>query len=432
MGLFLRFFSNIYDNKKSLLISIFLVSILFSLFFLLFFKNIGPSQQLVPGTDYLNFYEPVANSILQGKGIPVKEFLGIKYPPGYPLFLVIIFKFSQLTAINKMALIIIFNVIITALGCCFLFLLTDSIFGKRIALISSILWLSYPFNLWLIKNPNTEVPFILLFYFALWIYLLALKSRSVKLALLSGVLLGLAALIRPIIIFLPPFLAVLIFFLLKDLSFNKRFIISSILLIGYLLAISPWLAYVYKNTGNLIMLSASGSSSTISSSLTFLVDKSKVVYEDKAWEKFSPPKDIVDLIERSRIAKMDTFGGVAHFFLQELRSHPVTFFKLLAIKMARSWYATSEMWLEKQILLLQSPYLISGLVGLILFFKKLKDKMAYLFFLLTVIFYFWALATATFSILRYMIPAMGLLIVFSAITVSAVLDKLNKHVFFSR
>jgi len=432
MGLFLSFFSNIYNNKKSLLISIFLVSLLFSSLFLIFFKNIGPSQQLVPGTDYLNFYEPVANNILQGKGIPVKEDLGTRYPPGYPIFLAIIFKLSQLIGINKMALIIIFNAIITAIGCCFLFLLADSIFGKSIALISSILWLSYPFNLWLIKNPNTEVPFILFFYFALWIYVLAFKGRSFKLFLLSGILLGFAALIRPIIIFLPFFLTLLILFLIKDFPLNKKIILSSILLIGYFLAISSWLTYVYVNTGNLILLSGAGSGSTIAGGLTFLVDKAKIVYGDKTWEKFLLPKDVVDLIERSRIAKMNSFGGAAHFFLQELRNYPLTFFKLLAIKMARSWYATSEMWLEKEILLLQLPYLLSGLAGLIIFFKKLKDKMAYLFFLLTVIFYFWALSTATFSILRYIIPAMGIMMIFSAITASAVLSKLNKHVFFSR
>jgi len=423
MKLILAFFSRIYNNKRKLLIFIFIISLLFSLIFLFFFKNIGPSEHSVPGTDYLYFYEPVANDILQGKGIRVQELFAIRYPPGYPIILASVFWLSQLTGIDRLEMVVLFNIIITAIACCVLFLLIELIFNKKIALISAFLWATYPFNLWFIKNPNTEVPFILLFYSALLVYVLALRKISFKLLLLSGVFLGFASLVRPITLFLSIPLLVLIFFMTKLIPFRKKIILSIVFLIGYIVVISPWLIYVYLNTGRLLPLS-NGGFSNIPAGLTFLVDKSKI----NNWkeEKMELPNDIVALIERSRAANENDLGKITYFFWQEAKRNPITLLKLIGIKIGRAWYATSEMWWEKQILIIQLIYLVPAIAGIMIWFKKNKEKILYLFFLLVIVFYFWTATVLALSILRYMIPVMGLIMIFSAITIDVIISRLSK------
>lgn len=405
------FLNNIYNNKKLLLVFIFFVSLFVSVLFLILFGRVGPAQHEVPGTDYLSFYEPVANNILQGKGITLEGELGLRYPPGYPIILAIIFGLSHLLGLSELGLIVVFNIIVAAGTTCFLFLLAESIFNKKIALIASLLWLSYPFNLWFIKNPNTEPPFMLLFFLALWVYLMGIRKRSFGLFLISGISIGLMSLIRPISIFLPIPLAILTFFLIKKLSLFQKTSLSFILIIAFLAAVSPWMIYVYLNTGKIIPLSTGGAPS-IAAGLTMMVEN---VREDSL---IILPNDVVSLIDRSRAINRDNVLSAFVFFSREMVGHPIAFLKLMAIKAARAWYATSEMWWEKKILLVQLLYLIPAIAGIATSFKKFKEKTAYLVFLLIIIFYFWLATIAALSILRYMVPVMGIIIIFSAVTLN--------------
>ncbi|MFH1894704.1 MAG: glycosyltransferase family 39 protein [Patescibacteria group bacterium] len=424
---FKRLIYNAYNDERLLLVLIFFISIFISLIFLFFFGNVGPREHRIPGPDYLNYYEPIADSIIQGKGIPIREEFAIRYPPGYPIFLSLIFGLSKLLEINRLELVVIFNVIATAFACSILFFLVKSILNKKIALVSVFLWATYPFNLWFIKNPNTEVPFIPLFFAALFAYIMAFKKNSFRLFLLCGIFMGLASLIRPITVFLPVFLLVLLFYIIKFISCRKKFLLAVALLIGYAAIILPWLIYVYLNVGKIIPLSTGGSSN-IPAGLTFMVDKNKMNNGIGEEGKMVLPSDITDLIKRVRVINKDSSGEIIYFFQQEIENHPITFLKLVAIKMARAWYATSEMWWEKQILLIQLAYLIPAIAGAMIWFKKIKEKKSHLLLLLTVVFYFWAMTTISLSIMRYMVPIMGLIMVFAAITIFYLLEKI-KNIF---
>lgn len=414
----LLFLNNIYNNKRLLLAFIFLVSLLVSLIFLTLLGNIGPPQHLIPGTDYLNFYQPVANNILQGEGITLKGELGLRYPPGYPIILSMIFAISSLLGISKLGLIVIFNIIMVALATCFLFLIAESIFNKKIAVIASALWLSYPFNLWFIKNPNTEVPFILLLYAGIWLYLLALKKKHFGFIFLSGAILGLAALVRPMGLLLPLLFILLIFFLLKENPKKLCLWLALALLMGNLMAILPWEVYVFSITGKVVPLSTGGPPSAVDG-LAFALKLGA------GGDQVTVSSDVLALMERARSESLTTGAKVFQFCTEELINRPATFFKLIGLKLVRSWYATSQMWWEGKILIVQLVYLIPGLIGIIYGFRKYKDKIYNIIFLLGIILYFWLMTILVLSILRYMVPAMGLIIIFSAITVSIFIDKIK-------
>jgi len=422
MRLILNFFKNIYNHTGYLIIFIFFISIFCSLIFLFFFKNVGPLEHGVPGGDYFSWYEPIANNILQGKGITLD---GRVYPhlsPGFPIFLSGIFVLSHFTGIEKLDLIVVFNVILVALACCFLFFIAKEVFNKKIALISSFLWMSYPFNLWFIKNPNTEVPFIPLLYAGILFYILALKRKDLKSAFLAGITLGLASLVRPIGIFLPFFLSsLLIILLFLKVEFKKKTVfLAIILLTGSLLAISPWVIYSYSKTGGFISFSTMAPEG-VAYGTTVLV----APMEDES-DRAVLPEDVRNLIERLKTENPQNLSGLSQFIAKELINEPTALLKLIGLKLARSWYATSQQWWEGKILAVQIFYLFSGLLGLLYVIKAGQEKKRDIIFLLSVIFYFWTMAFLNVSIMRYMVPVMGIVIIFSAITVNIVIDGLVK------
>lgn len=377
-------------------------------------------QHSVPGSDYLNAYKPVTESILHGKGFTINGEICTIVPPGYPLILSIIFLLSHLIGIEELKLIVLFNVPITAASSALLFLIAESIFKKRIALISSLLWMTYPFNLWLIKNPNTEVPGILLLYLGTWMFILAVRKKHAGIFFLAGVIFGLASLIRPINLFLPLVLSFITFFLLKEIP-RKTILLSVIIfLIGTLMTILPWEIYVFSKTGKIIILFSIGSAGTIASGFdhTYIT----VVGGSRA----IVPNDVLLLMERIQGAGLNTLSKTFIFFIREPLNNPVAFLKLIGLKMARSFYATSQMWWEKETMMVQTPYLLTGFFGIGYAIKKHKEKIKNIILLLSIVLYFWTMTTLTISILRYMISAMGLLMIFSASTVSVILNKLKK------
>jgi len=422
MQLLFDLFNRIYNGRKSLLIFIFFASILASFIFLSLFKNIGPVQHGIPGDDYLKEYEPVANNILQGRGPTLRGVLPSHFPPGYPIILSGIFVLSQFTGIEKLDLIVVFNIILMAISVCLFFLIVKEFFNKRIALISSFLWVSYPFNLWFVKNPHTEVPFIFLFFLGIYFYILTLKRRNLKLAFWGGFFLGLASFVRLIGLFLPLFLALLAIFLLRSNDLKRKVLVPAILLIGSFVVVLPWAAYSISETGIFTPFSATRSEGIgIVFGITVLI----APMEDET-DRAVLPEDVINLIERLKTENPENLSGLFQFFGQELINRPTPILKLIWLKLARVWYATSQQWWETRILLVQLFYLIPGFLGLIYIIRNYKDKTRDIIFLLSVIFYFWAMAFFNVSILRYMVPVMGIVIIFSAITVNIVIDGLVK------
>jgi 4-amino-4-deoxy-L-arabinose transferase-like glycosyltransferase len=421
MKTILIFFNKVYNNKKLLFSFIFLASIFFSLIFLSFFKNIGPSEHGLPGTDYLTIYEPMAENILQGKGFTVEGRVRPEISSGFPIYLAGIFSLAQFLGIEKINVIIFFNVILTAFSSCLLFLIAKAVFNKRIALISSFLWMTYPFNLWFLKQPHTEVPFIFLLYTGILFYILTLERKKTEYAFFAGATLSLTYLIRPIAIFLPFFLAglLIIIFFLKAGSKKRAIFLAAVLLLGSLLVVFPWILYSIFQTGNFIVFSDQASLG-ISVGIYWLLGTT---------ENFSLPSDLYQLIERVEAENLDSINKVFTFFSRETKDNPLLVMRLIGLKLIRSWYATSSAWHEKETLTIQLIYLFPSIFGLIYLIKTNKEKILSIIPFLVIIFYFWAMTFFALSIMRYMVPAMGLVMIFLAVFINFLIEKLVKKRF---
>lgn len=391
----------LFNNKKILLGLVFSASLFFSIVFLVFFSKIGPAQHAAPATDYRNTYEPMAENFLAGRGLILKGAAGVD-APGYPIILASIFTAAKIFNLNRLELITIINVLMAALAACFLYLIAQIFFSQRVGLISAFLWMTYPFNLWFLKNPNTEVPFILLFLLGLWLFLKGLKKNDLRLIFLSGLILSLASLIRAIGFLIPFILAILLIFLLKEKLLRTRVLLAGLMVSGAILTILPWEIYI----GRFIPISTSGPASVLDG-LTY------ALVPGTAGDEAGVPADVLQLMMRIKDANLKSGVAIFNFSFRELSNQPLPFLKLIGLKVVRSWYATSQKWWEGKILLGQLFYLLSAVAGIWLAFRKSFRRE--IIFLLVIILYTWLMTIMVLSIMRYMIPVMALVTIFSAL-----------------
>lgn len=221
-----------------------------------------------------------------------------------------------------------------------------------------------------------------------------------------------------IIIFIPFILAILLYFFFIKQSKAKALISAIILILGYALATLPWIGYTYYKTKEIVPL-ARGGVSQIAGGLTYFSSVGQ------GGNRVSVPPDVMQLLLRHEDMKKNTLDYTAKdilFFLeQEVINHPITLLKFMLIKAGRAWYATSQKWWEGRILLLQTLYLIPACLGIYISFRK-KDVLApyiardhnFIIMLLIIIGYFWAITVIVVSILRYMVPVMGFVLMFTA------------------
>jgi hypothetical protein len=281
--------------------------------------------------------------------------------------------------------------------------------GNMGGLISSFIWITYPLNLWLTKQPNSEVPFMVFLYgaFALFFYGFFHRSSSWFIYFFSGILIGYAMLIRPIAIGLGLLMGIIICFAFKDMKIYFRFVIIIILLLGNLTVVFPWEAYVYSKTGKIIPLSAGGLSA-LSDGLTFAVNtkgyRQEIIVPNEVRRLMS---DIQAHRERSSSAKQ-----IFLFFVRALKKRPMVILTLFFIKAARSWYGTGSLRYEELSLAIQVVYLIFILWGMWLTWTRGASLRELVISIWLIVSYFCLLTTLALSIARYMVPAIGLLFVF--------------------
>ncbi|MBF0405801.1 MAG: glycosyltransferase family 39 protein [Candidatus Riflebacteria bacterium] len=179
--------------------------------------------------EYITLAETIAKSGFD-------ENFGTGRTPFYPLFLFICFKFT-----NSLFFPIIIQHL-TGMFSIILCYLSGLFFSERIAL-AALFWSAFSFNSIILSNYIlTDALYYLTFcmIFMLTIRYSAQDSRLSD-AALSGILIGVSILNRPVSIYLP-ICFVFFFFARHRKNFRKAFFHSSIFLLSVILLVLPWLA----------------------------------------------------------------------------------------------------------------------------------------------------------------------------------------------
>lgn len=398
------------QRELGLIVAVFLLAMLVSAAFWAILPSEYRENQ---SSDYSNAYEPVARAIAAGRGIVTPEGeLATRYPPGFSLALAGVFRLGDALGVSDETMLLAFRLLCAGLSAVLVYALARLVWSPRLALLPALAWLSYPFFLWLTKQPNSEVPFVPVLYGALYLFWLAVARRATgprawALYLLAGGLVGAAMLIRPAALGLSIVLAAVLFLCAgREVNRRARLGYGGLVLIGSLLVVLPWEAAVYARTGEIIPLS-SGGAMTIHDGLTFLAVPKEYRRE------VAIPEDVAALgwAIHERRRETDTTGGVLRVVAEEAQRAPAAFGKLLLIKVARSWYGIDSRILEIPTMALQVVYL-----ALIVWGGLFARRQGGLLWRMTagnwlIVLYFWGMTLLVVPLLRYMVPVMGLLLI---------------------
>lgn len=398
------------QRELGLIVAVFVLAILVSAAFWAILPSEYRENQ---SSDYSNAYEPVARAIAAGRGIVTPEGeLATRYPPGFSLVLAGVFRLGDALGVSDETMLLAFRLLCAGLSAVLVYALARLVWSPGLALLPALAWLSYPFFLWLTKQPNSEVPFVPVLYGALYLFWLAVARRATgprawALYLLAGGLVGAAMLIRPAALGLSVVLAAVLFLCAgREVSRRARLRYGGLVLIGSLLVVLPWEAAVYARTGEIIPLS-SGGAMTIHDGLTFLAVPKEYRRE------VAIPEDVAALgwAIHERRRETDTTGGVLRVVAEEAQRAPAAFGKLLLLKGARSWYGIDSRILEIPTMALQVVYL-----ALIVWGGLFARRQGGLLWRMTagnwlIVLYFWGMTLLVVPLLRYMVPVMGLLLI---------------------
>jgi 4-amino-4-deoxy-L-arabinose transferase-like glycosyltransferase len=381
---------------------------LFALIVYVAFLYVLPKQWTQnQSSDYSGFYEPVARNIVRGRGFVNSDgSVALRFPPGFSLVLASLFAGVRSNPSLEPAALRLAIGLVVMIAPIIIFWIAHLVFERNISILAGLLCCTYPFYLWLTKQPNSEIPFLLFllpgFYFLA--KSIEFPRPSAWHAVLIGALMGLASLTRPIAIALSCVLVTGMWLLIVKWTRRQRLIFSGLVLFTNFLVVLPWELWVEQRTGQWILLSTGGPPSVVDG-LTFAANSP--VHGGPAFVS----SDIKGLMQETSAQKdrLLTIPSIAAYLTKKCVSEPTALIKLVLLKAARSWYADDVQSQERWILLLQAPYLLLAGIGASIACRMGPAQRRFTYMIALLVCYFWLMTIVSLSILRYMVPAILLL-----------------------
>jgi len=173
--------------------------------------------------------------------------------PGYPIFISMIYFIFGI----KPWVVSLIQVLLNIISLIMVYVGAKMIFNKQVAIISAVLFAIDPHTILHSIIPATETLFVLIFLVSILILIYGLRCKKIIFFLISGFLLGLATLVRPIAQFFPIVVIGLILSYPRiKFVFRLKMIISFSLI--FLLIIAPWLYRNYSEYNHLSLCCIKG------------------------------------------------------------------------------------------------------------------------------------------------------------------------------
>jgi 4-amino-4-deoxy-L-arabinose transferase-like glycosyltransferase len=373
--------------------------------------------------DYRAIYAPAARSVLNGTGLvgPDGRFL-VHYPPGYPLVLAGVFGLARISGLPDSAALRAFAAAAAVLSAILVYLIAELFCPWPAAAGAALLWITYPFNLWIFKQPNAEAPFIPLFLGAVLAWTCSIERAKPWYAAAAGALAALATLVRPIGLMFGPVLVLAMLVSCSQIRMRRKAVLAAFLMAGNILVVAPWEILAHQRTGLWIPVATVGTNTMIDG-LTFGV--TLTASGDSPSVRVSPPvRQVMQTIEDERPAlERVSQLGVLLFAARHARAGPLA--ELMVLKAARAWYATNSQRLENRIVLVQAPYILLFVFGAVVSWRAGGGPRRIATLAAGLILYFWAMSMLAATLLRYLVPAISLLTIPAAFGVFRLVSRLR-------
>jgi 4-amino-4-deoxy-L-arabinose transferase-like glycosyltransferase len=387
------------------------------------------------------FYEPVARALVDGDGFQDPHGRpAVRYPPGFPVLLAAPVVASDATGVPLDRLLVVPVAVTMGLSCGVVHRIGRRLVGEPAAVAAAVLWSVWPLNLWLAKQPNSEVPFTLLLLLAVLATVRAAgigpgapspacpTDRPVESgtrdAALGGLALAGAALVRPAGLVLVVPLAGWLWWQRRRGDAARP--VGALVLV-LVLVLTPWVVWASAATGGFVPV-ADGGRDTV-------VDGLEVGIGEKGTEEgrtLAMPDDLRSLLEdlsaQDSRGELETTGDVVVAVAEEVPDRPLAVAQLVGFKAARSWYATESLRYELPLALVQLGTATLLVVGGVRCWRAGGRRRQGLGLVVGVLATSWLLTMAVISLVRYLTPALGLSLLLAGVAVEPVAEWLRRHV----
>lgn len=357
----------------------------------LLFVYLGPDFPI--SSDFMEVYHPAAQALVEGRGFGDYEGSpNIKAPPVFPIFVAIVYYFGG--GIKEFAALQSF--FLAGIGI-FAYLLAKEYLPKKIAFAGAIMIMLWPYFVLYTKLVYTEVIFMFFFLLALYFLTSFTKNATYSSAIGAGVFLAIATLTRAIAFFLPIWIFLMYLFVRKEVikeefSWRKW----SVLLISFILVMSPWLVRNYVHYDTFVVAEGLGG----------VLNKSYVRY-DYTHESLPIPASEVTIEKHvtSRLQNIYLFWnpGAAGDYADRLQ----------------------ERFPQASFLMHVYRTLFIVLVGLAFASLMFVWRNKHIFLLWSTILYFWTVHVFLFPYPRYTLPVIPLVIILAWFVIQKALERPN-------
>lgn len=378
------------------------------------------SLQVNESSDFRDFYYPVAQRLTEGASIAEAhyfEHMGLspaptvrdqgtfvtRFPPGYAVLLTPMIIFADAVGVPHADAFMLLSRFLALSSVLLLYAIVKNAFkSSTIALPAAIIWLLYPPSLFLVKQPNSENPFLTLLFAAVLAFLV--MRPTIMRGVVIGTLLGAALHVRLAGLFLP--LAFAAITIGEGFIRHGRVLPSlaqalSISTLPYMLVL-PWVLLIYRETGQIVPVASTGTDliATASSELLRSIPEGSWVWGEEL-------RDYVVQKAQGTISAASAWHEL-HLF---------------AVKCLRSFYGTFTLRYETELAAMQACYIVLTILGIFTSLKTSPAKPA--FHLCTAILFMYFLSTAAFGVplLRYNVPGQALLTAYIGCLISLIVTR---------
>jgi 4-amino-4-deoxy-L-arabinose transferase-like glycosyltransferase len=386
------------------------------------------------GIGFADDYDLLGWSLSQGNGY---RFLPDTAPtlmrePGYPLFLAGLFWLFG----KSLGAIRVANLLLTAITAWLTYRLADRIFSsKAIAFLASVLLLIHPAIFVAELRGGVEILFTLLIVCFISALLAALQSGRFKDFFLAGLVLGVATLVRSTALLFPVFL-VPFFLLWKSArpSWIRACGVIAVVLAGAMITISPWMIRNWKVAGVPI---------PTSSVQPIAAHAGQYICSNRSLYSNFQDLDSEAAEFRSRFGTQHGFrfaGGYYMYFydvkdelafskllaqhvIENYERSPTLIFRCSAINVFNFWFTGKDWTATAMNALVQLPYLILGVLGMIFTLKSGRGSDGGI--LMLFIAYLMLVHLPVHAQARYSVPLIPLLAIFAAVAALNIRSRLR-------
>ncbi len=362
-------------------------------------------------------FDTIAQNVVKGNGfsrVPDASVPMIRRVPLYPLFLALIYKLF----VHSFSAVRVLQIILVALTGLIGYLVVRLIFEGKSAFLALLLIGLWPPLIVFSTRIMAEVLNTFLLSLSILCLVMLVRRRSIALAFISGLLIGIATLCKPTTALFP--ILGFIFLIMAYRSKREALCHGVVLILAAAIAISPWTIRNYREFKSFIPLQLGVSPGFWVG--TDISEGGRWQGEDKMLHhKFSK-------------ALRDNHLYVEKFYFKEamdnIKENPADYLILLVKKAGGFWRRPSVGGVErfglKKILIRGSNYLLHyliivfGIIGSILVVKR-KILLAYP--LVLILFYYTLMYAFLFAEPRYHIPVLPILIILATYGFSLTLGR---------